>query len=75
MPTIALTLLKEILLAMIAKVGWRIVAERFITRVVVWGLQKLASMTTNAVATETVQDILQSLQGKDLDVIEKLTKK
>lgn len=75
MPTIALVLLKEILLAMIAKVGWRIVAERFVTRVVVWGLQKLAGMTTNAVATETVQDILQSLQGKDLEVIEKLVKK
>ncbi|MGE4501967.1 MAG: hypothetical protein AB7D03_03755 [Thiomicrospira sp.] len=63
-----LNLLKETLLAMLLKIGWRVVIERFITRAVIGGLRKLASMTTNTLATETVEDIVVQLQGKKLKI-------
>ncbi len=70
MGPIALKLIKETLLAMIAKIGWRIVAERFLTRLVLWSLEKLAGMSTNQVVRETVADVVASLQGKGLSVID-----
>lgn len=70
MGPIALSLIKEVLLAMVAKVGWRIVAERFLSRLVVWGLETLMKMSTNTVVRETLNDVLLSLSGKGLTVIE-----
>lgn len=63
-----LNLLKESLLAMVFRIGWRVVIERFLTRAVIGGLRKLASMTTNTLASETVEDIVAQLQGKRLKV-------
>jgi hypothetical protein len=74
MPTIMLMALKEILMSLLLKVAWRTVVERFITRGVIWGLIKLRDMSTNDVADETLQDIINSLRGKRLHVIEQETK-
>ena len=58
MINIAFVLLKEILLSMVAKVAFKAVAERFSTRLVVYGLKKLEGYSTNEVTSGLVQDIL-----------------
>ena len=65
---IALMILKETLLAMVAKVAWKAVAERFFTRLVIWGLEKLRDMSSNDVVDQTVTDVIDSLKGKRLVV-------
>lgn len=55
---------------MIAKVTWGAVAERFATRLVVYGLEKLESYSTNYVVKDTVNDIKNQLKGKGLKVID-----
>lgn len=67
---VVIKLLKETLLAMLMRVGWRIVAERFLTRLVLWGLERLMNMSTNQVVKETFNDVLLSLKGKGLEVVE-----
>jgi len=67
---IAFVLLKEILLSMVAKVAFKAVAERFATRLVVYGLEKLESYSTNYVVKDTVNDIKNQLKGKGLKVID-----
>lgn len=56
----------ELLTSLIAKITWEVVLERFATRLVIWGLETLKGLTTNDVVQGTVEDILQSLQGKRL---------
>lgn len=56
----------EIVKGLFFQIGWKIVAERFVTRLVVWGLESLKGLTTNDVAQDTVDDVLLSLQGKRL---------
>ena len=70
MINIAFVLLKEILLSMVAKVAFKAVAERFDTRLVVYGLEKLESYSTNYVVKDTVNDIKNQLKGKGLKVID-----
>jgi hypothetical protein len=70
MINIAFILLKEILLSMVAKVAFKAVAERFTTRLVVYGLEKLESYSTNYVVKDTVNDIKNQLKGKGLKVID-----
>ncbi|MDW1615055.1 hypothetical protein R7D96_13055 [Vibrio sp. Vb2853] len=63
---IILTGLIELVKSLFAKITWDIVLERFATRLIVWGLETLKGLTTNDVLQGTVDDILQSLQGKRL---------
>jgi hypothetical protein len=49
---------------------WKAVAERASTRLLIFSLRKLESYTTNSVAKETVNDIINSLRGKGLKVID-----
>ena len=51
MINIAFVLLKEILPSMVAKVAFKAVAERFATRLVVYGLKKLEGYSTNEVTS------------------------
>lgn len=48
------------------QITWQVIVERFATRVVVWGLEKLKTLTSNDVMQDTVDDVLKSLQGKRL---------
>ncbi len=59
----------EVLKGLLFQIGWRIVFERFATRLVIWGLETLKNLTTNDVVEETVNDVLLSLQGKRLKEI------
>jgi len=72
MTTILFTMLKEIFLSLIAKIAFKTVLERFATRLVVYGLNKLKDYSTNNVVDETVDDIINQLKGKKLQVIEQL---
>ena len=70
MTTIMFNLLKETFLSLIAKIAFRTVAERFMTRLVIYGLNKLKDYSTNEVVDETVQDIIDQLKGKRLKVVD-----
>ncbi|MCD8522568.1 MAG: hypothetical protein LRY66_06035 [Saccharospirillaceae bacterium] len=54
-------LLVDAISALIGRIGWKIIVERLITRLVVAGLRKLASMTTNTLMKETVEEIVNQL--------------
>jgi hypothetical protein len=69
MASVLYVMLKEILLSMIAKVAFKAVAERFATRLVVYGLKKLEGYSTNEVTSGLVKDILASLEGKGLKAL------
>ena len=71
---ILFTMLKEIFLSLIAKIAFKTVLERFSTRLVVYGLEKLKDYSTNDVVDETVQDVINQLKGKRLKVVEDLGK-
>ncbi|TOO35560.1 hypothetical protein CGH37_14305 [Vibrio parahaemolyticus] len=61
--------LLEVLKGLFFQIGWSIILERFATRLVVWGLETLKGLTTNDVMQETVDDIINALQGKRLKEI------
>lgn len=70
MTSTILTLIWESTLSMVGKVAWNAVFERFYTRLVIYGLNRIKDMNTNTVVNNTVQDILYSLKGKKLKVID-----
>lgn len=61
MTAIVLKLLVEMLKGLVAKVAWKVVAERFLSRFVVYALRKLASMSSNSLVQGTVDDIVDQL--------------
>ena len=64
------SLIYETASAMILKIAWGTISERFFTRVTIWGLEKLKKRWTNEVSQETLDDIIKSLKGKRLKVID-----
>jgi len=70
MTGVLLLLLKETTLSMFGKIAWKIIFERFYTRLIITGLNKLKSMSTNDISTDTINDIIDSLHGKKLRVVE-----
>ncbi len=56
----------DIVKGIFLQITWQVIVERFATRMVVWGLEKLKTLTTNDVMQNTVDDVLLSLQGKRL---------
>lgn len=61
--------LLEVLKGLVFQISWKIILERFATRSVVWGLETLKDLSTNDVLQETVDDIINALQGKRLKEI------
>ncbi|WP_435247333.1 hypothetical protein ACMAZD_11545 [Vibrio sp. nBUS_14] len=61
--------LLEVLKGLLFQIGWKIILERFASRLVVWGLEALRDLSTNDVIQETVDDVIASLQGKRLKEI------
>ncbi|EGQ8300076.1 hypothetical protein QPI28_000627 [Vibrio parahaemolyticus] len=61
--------LLEVVKGLFFQIGWKIILERFATRLVVWGLETLKGLSTNDVLQETVDDIIAALQGKRLKEI------
>lgn len=70
---ILLLALVEIFKAMFLMVPWKEVAARFMTRLVITGLQKLAKWRSNDVTAALCNDIILSLQGKRLTVADSFT--
>lgn len=70
MTSILFNLLKETFLALAARIAFRTIAERFMTRLVIYGLKKIKDYSENDVVDETVQDIIDQLKGKRLKVID-----
>ena len=64
------TVLIEILKALVFKLAWRTLVERAVTRGVIWGLKKLQSMSSNSFAKNTLEDVIRSMQGKGLKVMD-----
>ncbi len=60
----------EVLKGMFFQVAWKVILERFASRLVIWGLEKIKTLSTNDVTQETVNDIILSLKGKKLKEVE-----
>lgn len=73
MTVILFGILRETLLALIAKIAWRQVSERFLSRLIVYALGKLRDYSTNEVVDATITDVINSLSGKGLEVIDQIT--
>lgn len=70
MISIIFNLLKETTLSILGKVAWRAIFERLYTRLVIYSLNKIKNMSSNDVVDETIEDILNSLKGKRLKVVD-----
>ncbi|MGF1850116.1 MULTISPECIES: hypothetical protein [Vibrio] len=60
----------EVVKGLVLQVAWKVILERFASRLVIWGLEKIKTLTTNDVTQETVSDIIYSLKGKKLKEVE-----
>ncbi|MCG7499374.1 hypothetical protein MHO82_21135 [Vibrio sp. Of7-15] len=67
--SVLLKTLYEVLKSLVTSLSWTVIVERFATRLVIWGLEKLKNLTTNDVVQDTVDDVIASLQGKRLKEI------
>ena len=70
MISIIYSLLKETAMTMALKLSSRALVERFATRLVLYGLEKLRSGVHNRVTQDTVSDIITLLKGKSLRLID-----
>lgn len=70
MEKVVLGFLLDMLKSMFFRIAWKSVTERFASRVVVYGLEKLKAKSTNDVIDNTIDDVLNSLRGKRLPVID-----
>ena len=71
MNALVFKVLKDLLLSVLGKIAFKIVAERFLTRLIIYSLEKLKDYSTNDVIDDTVQDIINQLRGKKLAVVDK----
>ncbi|MBY8124436.1 hypothetical protein KW497_10550 [Vibrio fluvialis] len=60
----------EVLKGLFFQVAWKVILERFASRLVIWGLEKIKTLSTNDVTQETVNDIILSLKDKKLKEVE-----
>jgi len=65
------TMIYEMSIAILGRVAWTAVFERFYTRLLIYSLKKIQTMSTNDVVDSTVEDIINSLKGKKLAVVDK----
>ncbi len=73
MLNVLLLALVEICKALLLQVAWKEVASRFVQRLVITGLEKLAKWSSNDLTVQTCNDIIASLQGKRLSIIDNYT--
>ena len=71
MTTAIFVMLKEILMSVLGQLPFKVIGERFATRLIVYSLNKLKAMNTNDVVDGTVDDVVNALKGKKLAVIDK----
>ncbi len=63
---VVLKLVYEVVLMMLGRINWKIVIERFVSRLVSWGIERLANMKTNSLGKDTAIDILRQMQDEGL---------
>lgn len=63
---IVLNLVKDAVMAMLMKIQWKVVIERATSRLVVRGLHRLASLSSNTLMMETVDDLVAQIESKGL---------
>lgn len=64
--SLTLKLFKDAVSALLGRIAWKILVERLVTRMVVAGLRKLQSMSSNRLVKQTVDDFLNQLQADGL---------
>lgn len=64
--TLLVKLTKEAILALLGRLPWAAIIERLVSRVAVAGLRKLATMSSNSLTQETVEDMIKAIETKDL---------
>ena len=72
MVNIAFTMLQEIMMSIIGKIAFKAIGERFATRLVIYGLEKLKTYSSNDVVDDTIVDVVNQLKGKKLKVVDEL---
>lgn len=65
-PSVVFKMFGDIVLAMLMQIGWRVIFERLLTRVLTGCLNWLASLSTNQIYKATVTDILKDFQDRGL---------
>jgi hypothetical protein len=63
---IVVRLIVESLLALFARIAWAEVIERLLLRLIKRSLRKLASMTSNNVDDQLVEEVIASLENRAL---------
>ena len=63
---------KEAFLAMIGRIKWQTVLERYITRKTRRGLEKLAAMDSNRFGTDFAQIVLDEMDSKGLPAAKRI---
>ena len=63
---VLLSSLVDVIKGILFQIGWKVVLERFATRLILWGLSALKQLSTNDVVDETIEDVMASLRGKRL---------
>ena len=66
MTAIILSMLQETLKAMIGKMLFAAVGERFLSRIVCYSMRRLAKMTSNTLDDELAEEIIQTLKRPEL---------
>lgn len=64
--SLTLKLFQDAFSALLGRIGWRIIVERLVTRIVVAGLNKLVAMTSNQLIQQTVDDMIKQLKQDGL---------
>ena len=65
-PSTVLKLAGDIALALVMRIGWKVILERLITRVLVGCLKWLATLSTNRIYKATVTEILKDFESRGL---------
>lgn len=71
---IVFNLLKDLVLSIASKIAFKVILERFMSRLLVYSLVKLSNYTTNDVVEATIVDVINNLEGKKLKVIDEESK-
>ncbi len=63
---ILLESVKDVVKKFVEKTPWTVIVERFLTRLLVFCLKWLSSLTTNTLWVDTVNDLITALKGQGL---------
>jgi hypothetical protein len=65
-PTVGVKLTVDLFSALVGRIGWNIILERLLTRIMVGCLNWLVTLSTNSIYQATVNDILKDFKDRGL---------